>query len=121
MPKPPRTAPHSVYSRTKMAAAAAPRATKPKPPATAVCVAPGVTLVSKTPVTAVPVDGDHDGKTGGEYNTWFTVANTVFVDKMAPAGGTGTVGSPYQTISAGLAAAASGATGRCSLVMNCLP
>ncbi len=58
--------------------------------------------------TGQVLDGDHDGQTGGEYNTWFTVANTIFVDKMAPAGGTGTVGSPYQTISAGLAAAASG-------------
>ncbi|MDB5335019.1 MAG: hypothetical protein JWN70_638, partial [Planctomycetaceae bacterium] len=58
--------------------------------------------------TGQVLDGDHDGKTGGEYNTWFKVANTVFVDKLAPAGGSGTVGSPYQTISAGLAVAVPG-------------
>ena len=54
------------------------------------------------------LDGDHDGKAGGEFNTWFEVANTIFVDKLAPAGGNGMVGSPYQTISAGLAAAGPG-------------
>jgi hypothetical protein len=54
------------------------------------------------------LNGDNDGKAGGQYNGWFTVAPTVIVDKLAPAGGTGTLASPYNTISAGLAAAGQG-------------
>lgn len=51
------------------------------------------------------LDGDHDGKAGGEYSTWFSVAPTKFVDKLAPAGGNGTLAAPYQKISEALAAA----------------
>lgn len=54
------------------------------------------------------LDGDHNGQAGGEYNAWFNVAPTIIVDKLAPAGGTGTLASPYNTISAGLAAATAG-------------
>lgn len=54
------------------------------------------------------LDGDHDGKAGGEYNSWFVVAPTVFVDKLAPAGGSGTINAPFNTIGGALAAVGSG-------------
>ncbi|MGO9111611.1 MAG: IPT/TIG domain-containing protein, partial [Thermoguttaceae bacterium] len=68
--------------------------------------------------TGVPLDGDADGTPGGLYNYWFNVAGeetsgandrTIFVDKSAPSGGTGGIATPYTTISAALAAAASDA------------
>ena len=62
-------------------------------------------------VTGIKFDGDHDGTPGGEYNYWFNVqtqAQTIYVDKVAPNGGTGTIASPYNTISAALSAAREG-------------
>ena len=55
--------------------------------------------------TGRSLDGDHDGKVGGEYSGWFVVAPTVFVDKLAPADGAdGTTAHPYQTIGGALTA-----------------
>ena len=55
------------------------------------------------------LDGDGDGAPGGVYNYWFRAANrTIFVDKTAANGGTGSPSSPYNTISAALNAASSG-------------
>ncbi len=56
--------------------------------------------------TGQSLDGDHNGTAGGEYTASFNVAPTIFVDKLAPAGGSGTLAAPYQTISAALAVAA---------------
>lgn len=61
--------------------------------------------------TGRALDGDHNGKAGGEHNFSFVAADplqTKIVDKLAPAGGTGTLAAPFQTISAALAAAAAG-------------
>ena len=58
--------------------------------------------------TGQAIDGDHDGKSGGEYNSWFEVATTKFVDKLATTPGNGNLATPFQTISAALAAAAPG-------------
>lgn len=54
------------------------------------------------------LDGDMDGAPGGEYNFWFAVAsaaNTFIVDKSAPAGGNGSLATPFNTIQAAFAAA----------------
>jgi hypothetical protein len=51
------------------------------------------------------LDGDRDGKPGGAFNFWFQTASsadTVFVDKTAAAGGTGSIAAPYATIKAAL-------------------
>jgi hypothetical protein len=66
----------------------------------------------------VPFDGDGDGVPGGVYNFWFraaplTISNpnpaararTIFVDKVAPAGGNGLLSSPYNNIQAAINAA----------------
>ncbi len=66
--------------------------------------------------TGVPIDGDGDGVAGGVYNFWFRAAapvgtvpasqpRTIFVDKAAPSGGNGSLGAPFNTIPAALAAA----------------
>lgn len=57
------------------------------------------------------LDGNHDGQAGGEYNFSFVAtdaAHTKIVDKLAPAGGTGSLAAPYQTVSAALSASAPG-------------
>ncbi len=54
------------------------------------------------------LDGDTDGKPGGEYNFWFAsapVANTLIVDKSAINGGAGTLASPINNIATAFAAA----------------
>ncbi len=54
------------------------------------------------------LDGDADGRPGGEYNFWFTVAaasNTFIVEKSAPAGGTGSLAAPFNNIAAAFTAA----------------
>ena len=61
--------------------------------------------------TGVPLDGDLDGLAGGEFNFWFraaTPANTHYVDRIAPNGGTGTLASPFNEIDLALAAASPG-------------
>jgi len=61
--------------------------------------------------TGTLFDGDADGVPGGVYNFWFTsatAANTIFVDKIAPAGGNGSISQPYREIDLALAAAQPG-------------
>ncbi|MFO0869761.1 MAG: GEVED domain-containing protein [Pirellulales bacterium] len=61
--------------------------------------------------TGVRLDGDGDGTPGGVFNFWFraqTPANTIYVDKAAAAGGTGTLTSPRNSLTAALAAAQPG-------------
>lgn len=51
--------------------------------------------------TGKPIDGDRDGQIGGAFKFWFntaTLANTVFVDKTAAAGGNGSIATPYNAI-----------------------
>ncbi|MEI6504403.1 MAG: hypothetical protein WCO90_00805, partial [Planctomycetota bacterium] len=56
-----------------------------------------------------PIDGNRDGLAGGSFDFWFqssTAANTVFVDKLAPAvGATGSLAKPFTKVEQGLAAA----------------
>ena len=82
-----------------------------RPPATS-------TLVDRNG-SPTPLDGDGDGRPGGVFNYWFvptrpdraaviagtpdTSAYTVWVDKVAAAGGNGTLARPYNTIAAALA------------------
>ncbi|MFO0819085.1 MAG: tandem-95 repeat protein [Pirellulales bacterium] len=57
------------------------------------------------------LDGDADGLAGGTYNFWFraqTPANTLFVDKSAPNGGTGAAGAPFNNLQVAMNAATSG-------------
>ncbi|MEX2558821.1 MAG: hypothetical protein WD403_02850, partial [Pirellulales bacterium] len=57
------------------------------------------------------LDGDADGVPGGVHNSWFRVGDTLLVDKQPPAspvGPLGSLGNPYPTIAAALAAASSG-------------
>jgi hypothetical protein len=61
--------------------------------------------------TGAKLDGDSDGTPGGVFNFWFraqTAANTIFVDKAAPSGGTGTLASPRNNLAAALTAAQPG-------------
>jgi hypothetical protein len=54
------------------------------------------------------LDGDADGRAGGNFNFWFSVqsaANTVIVDKLASSGGNGSLANPYNTVSSALTAA----------------
>lgn len=56
-------------------------------------------------------DGDNDGEAGGVYNFWFNTAaasDTLFVDKIAPAGGDGAIATPFQNIDDALAVASEG-------------
>ncbi|MBU6236831.1 MAG: hypothetical protein KGQ51_03315 [Planctomycetes bacterium] len=63
-----------------------------------------------------PLDGDGDGRPGGVFNYWFvptrpdrsanpTSAITLWVDKTAASGGTGTLAAPFSTISQALSQA----------------
>ncbi len=47
----------------------------------------------------IEFDGDADGIAGGDYEFFFQVANTIFVDKAAVNGGNGTLATPYNKIS----------------------
>ena len=49
--------------------------------------------------TGAEFDGDADGIAGGEYEFFFQVANTIFVDKAAANGGNGALATPYNKIS----------------------
>ena len=56
-------------------------------------------------VSGTPLDGDRDSAPGGTFSFWFrtaAVADTVFVDKVAAAGGTGSLAAPYATIKSAL-------------------
>ncbi|TWU00863.1 GEVED domain-containing protein [Stieleria varia] len=69
-----------------------------------------------TDTTGVPLDGDSDGRPGGDFDFWFVPAdpnNTLYVDKAAvsvPGGLIGTVGNPYREIDQAIAAAQPGDT-----------
>ena len=55
-----------------------------------------------------PLDGDSNGIAGGDFNFWFQVGNatnTIYVDKTAANGGTGTLASPINNIATALTAA----------------
>ena len=65
------------------------------------------------------LDGDLDGKPGGEFNYWFRTApeigneaagepRTIFVDKAAAMGGDGSLATPFDNIPDALAAAGEG-------------
>ena len=62
--------------------------------------------------TGTAIDGDRDGIAGGVFNSWFqssTAANTIYVDKLAPAAGAdGSLAKPFTSIAQGLAAAGAG-------------
>ncbi|MBX3422804.1 MAG: pre-peptidase C-terminal domain-containing protein [Pirellulaceae bacterium] len=61
--------------------------------------------------TGLPIDGDSSGEAGGVFNFWFRPAgpaNTKFVDKVAPVGGSGTLAAPYRNIHEALTAAQPG-------------
>jgi hypothetical protein len=56
-------------------------------------------------------DGDADGQPGGEFNFWFEVGTTIFVDKAndtvpGTVEGDGSLGDPFDTLSAALSRAA---------------
>ena len=58
----------------------------------------GTTVVD---VSGTALDGDRDGAPGGVHSFWFrtaALADTVFVDKSAAAGGSGSLAAPYSTI-----------------------
>ncbi len=79
---------------------------------------PAPSTLVDTNGTPTPLDGDGDGRPGGVFNYWFvpsrpdratvvagtpdTSAYTVWVDKVATAGGNGTLARPYNTIAAAL-------------------
>ena len=69
-------------------------------------------MVGILDATGKLLDGDSDGSAGGVFNTWFQArsnADTIFVDKVAPAGGNnGSLAAPYRTISAALQQAGPG-------------
>lgn len=66
-------------------------------------------------VTGTPIDGDSNGTPGGAFNFWFNVGPTIYVDKAAPAGGVGPLGSitnPYTNLGTALGAAGVGSNVR---------
>ena len=80
---------------------------------------PAVSTLVDINGSPTPIDGDGNGRPGGVFNYWFvptrpdratvvvgtpdTSAYTVWVDKVAVAGGIGTLARPYNTIAAALA------------------
>lgn len=61
--------------------------------------------------TGTAVDGDADGSPDGVFNFWFRPSgptNTMFVDKIAPNGGNGSLATPFNNISVALASAQAG-------------
>ena len=62
-------------------------------------------------LTGTALDGNADGLPGGAYDFWFqvaTTANTIYVDKVAAAGGTGALNAPFNNLSLAWAAAQPG-------------
>jgi len=54
------------------------------------------------------LDGDGDGRPGGECNFWFharSISGTIFVDKSNPSPGDGSLGNPYASIQDAITAA----------------
>ena len=61
--------------------------------------------------TGVPLDGDTNGVPGGVHNFWFRaqgVEQTLFVDKAAGNGGTGSLNRPFNNLQSALSAAKPG-------------
>src|SRR5690606_29807615 len=59
----------------------------------------------------VALDGDGDGQPGGVFDFWFqakSASQTIYVDKAAPNGGTGSLSQPYNRLNTALAAARPG-------------
>jgi len=59
------------------------------------------------------LDGNRDGRAGGSLDFWFhtaAAADTLVVDKAAPAGGDGSLAAPFRTIEAAVSAASAGAS-----------
>jgi len=80
-----------------------PRAVNPNDPATfLVDVNNPASITHMVDDTGVLFDGDYDGVPGGVYNFWFNVQlsqDNLFVDKIAPDGGDGSLAAPYNTVS----------------------
>ena len=58
--------------------------------------------------TGIALDGDADGVPGGDFNHWFRVEDAehaIYVDKVAPSGGDGSLSTPYNNLGVALAAA----------------
>ncbi|MBY0585695.1 hypothetical protein K2X85_00875 [bacterium] len=67
---------------------------------------PATKQVVITDDQSLVLDGDNDGRAGGDYNFWFEVGSTIFVNKTSPAsGGNGSLANPFNTIAQGLVAA----------------
>lgn len=67
---------------------------------------PGASMVD---VAGTALDGDADGRPGGEFNFWLHVedaSRTIYVDKAAPGGSTadGSLANPYNNIATAIAA-----------------
>ena len=70
-----------------------------------------------------PFDGNADGVPGGVFNFWFRAEsedNTIFVDKSAPAGGTGRLDSPLNNLQTALTQARSRATADNNIIVRVL-
>ena len=72
-----------------------------------------------TDTSGIDLDADGDGTPGGTLNTWFNVtetndipvgveSRTLFVDKTASTGGSGSISSPYTNLNTAMAAAETG-------------
>ncbi|MEX2026268.1 MAG: hypothetical protein WEH44_03190, partial [Pirellulaceae bacterium] len=59
-----------------------------------------------TDLTQKPMDGNADGKPGGQFDFWFQSGETIFVDKLRDVtpgtDGNGTIATPYDNIAAAL-------------------
>ncbi len=64
-----------------------------------------VAATTMVDATGTEFDGDGNGEVGGEYQFWFRSANTIFVDKLTPGVGAGTLASPYRNIKDAITAA----------------
>jgi hypothetical protein len=62
-------------------------------------------LRNLTDVNGTPLQGNSNGNSGGAYDFWFNVGNTIFVDKTPPANAgaaDGSLAHPYTTLSQAL-------------------
>ncbi|HVX12329.1 MAG TPA: DUF4214 domain-containing protein [Pirellulales bacterium] len=63
-------------------------------------------LRNLTDTTGTPLQGNSDGTSGGAYDFWFNVGNTIFVDKTPPGGSSatpnGSLTAPYTSIATAL-------------------
>jgi hypothetical protein len=55
---------------------------------------------------SLALDGDSDGRAGGDFDFWFEVGSTIFVNKTSPsAGANGSAANPFNSIAQALTAA----------------